>query len=77
MKKADRILKKNPTAPLHAFAKKLDNDKLPEKYRRVVGGVYVKRERAPNEALPRTGDWRSSLYDPKDAESRVGLARYS
>lgn len=74
---AERVLRKNPPAPLHAFGKKLEEDKLAEKYRKAVGGTYVKRERLPNEALPRTGDWRSSVYNPKDAESCVGLARYS
>jgi hypothetical protein len=73
----ERVLRKNPQASLHAFGKKLDGDKLAEKYRKAVGGTYVKRERLPNEALPRTGDWRSSVYEPKDSESRVGLARYS
>ena len=74
---ADRVLRKNPPASLHAFGKKLEGDKLAEKYRKAVGGTYVKRERLPNEALPRTGDWRNSVYDSKEAESRVGLARYT
>jgi hypothetical protein len=73
----ERVLRNNPPASLHAFGKKLDGDKLAEKYRKAVGGTYVKRERAPNEALPRTGDWRSSVYDPNEIESRVGLARYT
>ena len=79
---AERVLRQNPQAPLGSFAKKLDNNKLAEKYRKTVGGTYVKRERAPNEALPRTGDWRSSVddpnvYDPNEHQSKVGLARFS
>jgi hypothetical protein len=73
----ERVLRNNPPASLHAFGKKLDGDKLAEKYRKAVGGTYVKRERAPNEALPRTGDWRTGTYSAEDSEARVGLARYS
>ena len=72
-----RVLRENKTATLSALPTKLGNYKLADKYRKAVGGTYVKRERAPNEALPRTGDWRTSVYNPKDSESRVGLARYS
>jgi hypothetical protein len=73
----ERVLRSNPKTSLHSFAKKLDDNKLAEKYRKAVGGTYAKREREPNEALPRTSDWRTSVYEPKDSESRVGLARYS
>ena len=73
---AERVLIVNKTAPLGSFAPK--SDKLGEKYRKAVGGVYEKRIRDENEALPRTGDWRSSTYDPKSyIESGVGLARFS
>ena len=73
---AERVLTVNKTAQLGSFAQK--SDKLAEKYRKAVGGTYVKREREPNEALPRTGDWRSSVYDAKTfVESSVGLAKYS
>jgi hypothetical protein len=72
---AERVLTVNKPAQLGSFAQK--SDKLAEKYRKAVGGTYVKREREPNEALPRTGDWRESTYDPKSyIESSVGLAKY-
>jgi hypothetical protein len=73
---AERVLTVNKTAQLGSFAQK--SDKLAEKYRKAVGGIYEPRVRAENEALPRTGDWRSSTYDPNSyIESGVGLARFS
>ena len=72
-----KILRVNPQASLEHFARK--SDKLADKYKKAVGGgEYKPRIRAENEALPRTGDWRNTTYDPKTyTESKVGLARYS